>query len=137
MAAERHGGRERRRNPRVVPGAHVEARLRNGEPVRVVDLSTEGLRVETEAPLVPGARSVLLVTTPEGDLEVAGRVTRCRMNAPNGTGQRVFVSGFLVDREISPEDRERLEDLVLDLHLTAQDGLPEAHRAVIAVDLSA
>jgi hypothetical protein len=137
MAAERHGGRERRRNPRVEPGLEVTARLRNGEPASIVDLSTEGVRLETEGPLQPGARTTLLITTPDGELDLSGWVTRCRMKVPNGSATRVFVSGFHLDDDMAPRTRERLEDLVLDLHLTAHDDLPTARRAVISVVLSA
>lgn len=137
MAAARHKGTgERRKNPRVVPDHEVPARLTSGEPVRILDLSVDGLSFEAASPIPPGQEATLLVDFEDEVAELTGEVTRSRITAAVGRERRCFVAGFRFGPQVPARVRERLEDLVVDLQLTEQDDVPQRRRAVIAVDVS-
>lgn len=55
----------------------ASATMRPGCPVKVVDVSSAGVQVETDRPLRPGARVHLRVVTDCETLQVAAQVLRC------------------------------------------------------------
>jgi hypothetical protein len=55
----------------------VSATMRPGCPVRVVDVSSAGVQVETERQLRPGSRVHLRLVTEGDTLQVAAQVLRC------------------------------------------------------------
>ena len=90
----KHG--EKRKNVRVQFAEPIEATLSNVR-VRIVDISTTGVRVEHDTPLVHGRRLVLNFNCEEEILSVTGEVVRCRLDhsaARIGTRKVNYTSGL-------------------------------------------
>jgi hypothetical protein len=82
-----NNGDDRRRNRRaasIQDHKIVEARVRPGHDVSLVDISAEGALVDAAHRLLPGASIELQLATRDRRLSVRGRVLRCtvaRLNA--------------------------------------------------------
>jgi PilZ domain len=75
---------DRRRWPRKKPSECpwlIEARLRSGTEVRVVDISNGGVLVETASQIVPGAPVEIFLVAADQRWLVKGRIVRCRVSA--------------------------------------------------------
>ena len=57
----------------------LDARLRSGTEVRVVDISNGGMLLESTAQILPGARIELFLVTQEQRWLVKGRILRCQV----------------------------------------------------------
>jgi hypothetical protein len=57
----------------------VDARLRSGTEVRVVDISNGGMLLESATQILPGARIELFLVTQEQRWLVKGRILRCQV----------------------------------------------------------
>jgi hypothetical protein len=57
----------------------VDARLRSGTEVRVVDISNGGMLLESASQILPGARIELFLVTQEQRWLVRGRILRCQV----------------------------------------------------------
>jgi hypothetical protein len=64
----------------------VEATIRPGRHVRIVEASTGGAEIETERQLRPGARVHLRIEAASGTLAVAAHVLRCTVVALHAEG---------------------------------------------------
>ncbi len=102
--------RERRRQPRrtgVQEHGFSHARIRPGHPATIVDLSADGILVDTPHRVLPGASvEVLLTRDGKGDAEaVRGRVVRCsvvRLRAEAVTYRAAIAFGQSVASLVSP-----------------------------------
>jgi len=74
---------ERRSNTRWVPrDTHlVNARIKAGAPVKVLNCSHNGVQVATSMRLMPGRRCVMAWPSLEGSPLVAGAIVRCVVSA--------------------------------------------------------
>ncbi len=72
--------RSRRRAPSDLPWL-VEARLRPGRKVSVIDVSRDGMLVEAGCRLLPGTRVALHLSGPGAGVHIHGRVLRCQVHA--------------------------------------------------------
>jgi PilZ domain len=113
----KHG--EKRKNVRVQFADPIEGTLSNVR-VRIVDISTTGVRVEHDAPLVHGKRLVLNFPCEGEILSVAGEVVRCRLDhsaAHIGTRKVAYTSGLrFVD--LNDDACDALWDLVIGQSIT-------------------
>ena len=85
-------GRERRRHPRLMLDELVwleSARLRQGPPVRIVDLSAGGVLLEVSEQLRPGSIQSLEISGPATEIVVLVDVLRCRPADDSGSMFRV------------------------------------------------
>ena len=57
----------------------LDARLRSGTEVRVVDISNGGMLLESTSQILPGARLELFLVTQEQRWLVKGRILRCQV----------------------------------------------------------
>ena len=104
--------RDRRSEPRH-PAAAVPARLRPNHPLRLLDLSASGARVETLEWMAPGRRYSFRLG-PERHLQLAGHVTRCalvRLDDDADGGRAVFEAAIALDA-VAAVDRARLRVLL-------------------------
>ena len=75
---------ERRRWPRKKPSecpGPIEARLRSGTEVRIVDISNGGVLVETASQILPGAPVEIFLVAADQRWLVKGRIVRCQVSA--------------------------------------------------------
>ena len=75
---------DRRRWPRRKPSECpwlIEARLRSGTEVRVVDISNGGVLVETASQILPGAPVEIFLVAADQRWLVKGRIVRCHVSA--------------------------------------------------------
>ena len=89
---------DRRSEPRHA-AATVPARLRFNHPLRLLDLSASGARVETPEWMAPGRRYTVRVGA-EPALRLAGHVTRCalvRVDDDGDGGRAVYEAGLSFD----------------------------------------
>jgi hypothetical protein len=74
---------DRRRHERV-PAEWTswrELRLRTGDALTLLDISTAGVLVESRRQLLPGVRVVLHVRNGNGELAIEARIVRCSVSA--------------------------------------------------------
>jgi len=69
-----------RKRPDECPGL-IEAKLRSGSEVRVIDISNGGVLIETASRILPGARVELFLMTTGRRWLLKGRIVRCRVAA--------------------------------------------------------
>jgi len=98
--------RRQRRRAAEESGWKGDAVLRPGLLVHVVDISQDGVLLESPARLRPGRRAELQLTTLEGDSHpiILGRITRC---AVVGVSPIVFRGAMVFDDQLpsrSPEE---------------------------------
>jgi hypothetical protein len=79
---------ERRQSPRVVLEKEVIGRTRTSAPVRILDISAGGMRVESASPLAPTKRIDAWLPTPTGEIRVSALVLRCRARAVPPSAER-------------------------------------------------
>jgi hypothetical protein len=75
---------DRRRWPRKKPSECpwvIEARLRSGTEVRVVDISNGGVLVEAASQILPGAPVEIYLVAADQRWLVKGRIVRCQVSA--------------------------------------------------------
>jgi hypothetical protein len=75
---------DRRRFPRKKPDECpwlIEARLRSGTEVRVIDISNGGALLEAGSQILPGARVELFLVAADQRWLVKGRIVRCHVSA--------------------------------------------------------
>jgi hypothetical protein len=75
---------DRRRFPRKKPDECpwlIEARLRSGTEVRVIDISNGGVLLEAGSQILPGARVELFLVAAGQRWLVKGRIVRCHVAA--------------------------------------------------------
>jgi hypothetical protein len=90
--ATNRAGRERRRHPRLVLDELVwleSARLRQGPPVTIVDLSAGGALLEVEEKLPAGSIQSLEISGPATEIVVLVDVLRCRPIGDGGSMYRI------------------------------------------------
>jgi hypothetical protein len=69
---------EKRRSTRYQPTDEIFARIKSSIPVRIVDVSRHGMRVESTSALPPAGECDLWIPGDDGDVRVKIRVQRCR-----------------------------------------------------------
>ena len=86
---------DRRTDPRM-PAAGLQilqATLRPGRPIRVVDISQSGIRLETDGGLRPGSIAQIRLVSEHWTLVAAGAIVRCEVSILEA--ERVTYSGAL------------------------------------------
>ena len=73
--------RRERRRPGGGPRWQVDAVLRPGQPVTLLNISSHGALVESESRLRPGAKTELQLAAPGSRASVRGRLERCYVAA--------------------------------------------------------
>jgi len=69
---------DRRRSERIEPESDIYARIKSSIPVRVVDVSTHGMQVESTSALPPSGECDIWLPTDDGDVRMRIKVQRCR-----------------------------------------------------------
>lgn len=101
---------EEKRRERRLPFRGCTARVGGaGLPLRVVDLSTAGIQVLSEAPLAPGREVRIDLVTPQFSrpIRLEGRVAWTRPAEEGGDGHRIGIEFRDLDRKA----RAMLEEL--------------------------
>jgi hypothetical protein len=99
--------RERRRSPRLRMTGSGEMYVPLKFPVRVLDISLNGVLLESDVPLPVGGRGRLLASTPGGPLATAFYVSRRRVEPATAGG--VFSATFV---DIDEHNQKCLEQLL-------------------------
>jgi hypothetical protein len=97
MAATVAPAPERRAQPRrmIEPGhSSLAVRLRTGPPLRVIDMSPEGLLVETPVRLLPGHSVDLVLHTGAEQVSLRGLVVHSRVGAIRGGAELRYRVGL-------------------------------------------
>jgi hypothetical protein len=109
--ASRDVGRAERRAARRLPLLRsLDARLSRFVPVRVVDVSLGGIRVESGTRLVPRMPVEVTIEFPAGPFEVWATVRRSRMAVGREAGGRVVVT-YTAGLEFAEVDERTLAAL--------------------------
>jgi len=88
---------ERRRSERFAPDADIYARIKSSIPVRIVDVSRHGMKVESTSALPPSGECDIWLPTDDGDVRLRIRVQRCRarfMNTDDGFRGLMYHAGL-------------------------------------------
>jgi hypothetical protein len=88
---------ERRRSERFEPDADIYARIKSSIPVRIVDVSKHGMKVESTSALPPSGECDIWLPTDDGDVRMRIRVQRCRarfMNTDDGFRGLMYHAGL-------------------------------------------
>ena len=100
-------GRERRRHVRRAAadlGWLRAARLRPGLEAMLADVSPGGALVETGTRLRPGMKTVLQLTTADGESRVSGEVVRAWVSAIQPDRGVIYRGALRFDRAMAPPD---------------------------------
>ena len=120
--------RERRRSPRYQADLEIYARIKSSIPVRIVDVSSNGMMVESSSAVPPAGACDLWVPGDNGDVKLRVRVQRSRaqfVNGVNGGRGLVYRSG-LEFLEMDEPARTALESILLQLGGTLEECGPVA-----------
>ncbi len=116
--------RERRRNPRYVADQEIYARIKSSIPVRIIDVSTSGMMVESTSAVPPVGACDLWVPGDDGDVKLRVRVQRSRAQFVTGdkqSGGLVYRSG-LEFLEMDASARSALDAILKQLGGALDDG---------------
>ena len=89
--------RERRRSPRYKADQDIYARIKSSIPVRIIDVSSNGMKVESSSAIPPLGSCDLWIPGDDGDVKLKVRVQRSRAQfvaGENGTNGLVYQSGL-------------------------------------------
>lgn len=120
--------RERRRSPRYPADQEIYARIKSSIPVRIVDVSSSGMMVESSSAVPPAGACDLWVPGDDGDVKLRVRVQRSRAQFVNGGGAGrglVYRSG-LEFLEMDQPARAALDSILRQLGGAIEDGGPVA-----------
>ena len=115
---------ERRRSPRYVADQEIYARIKSSIPVRIIDVSTHGMMVESSSAVPPVGACDLWVPGAEGDVKLRVRVQRSRAQFVAGDGQSnglVYRSG-LEFLEMDASARTALDSILKQLGGALDEG---------------
>lgn len=84
----------------------------DGKPVRLVDMSTKGVRLELSGPVAPGSMLHLEIATPAGEIDADATVLWCQIDELRLDGSDDRYLAGLVFVEAHPEAGTLIEDLV-------------------------
>ncbi len=115
---------ERRRSPRYVADQEIYARIKSSIPVRIIDVSTHGMMVESSSAVPPVGACDLWVPGTEGDVKLRVRVQRSRAQFVAGDGQSnglVYRSG-LEFLEMDASARSALDSILGQLGGALDEG---------------
>lgn len=115
--------RERRRSPRFTADQEIYARIKSSIPVRIVDVSSHGMLVESSSAVPPAGACDLWVPGDDGDVKLRVRVQRSRAQFVNDNGNRglVYRSG-LEFLEMDEPARAALDSILRQLGGAIEDG---------------
>jgi hypothetical protein len=94
---------ERRRAVRAIPASlpmAIAGRLRPGHPMRIVDLSVEGLLIECDRRLLPGSVVEIQIEYDNGRLITRARVVHSRVSTIT-SDHVTFCGGLELDRPLA------------------------------------
>jgi len=120
--------RERRRSPRYQADQEIYARIKSSIPVRIVDVSSHGMMVESSSAVPPAGACDLWVPGDDGDVKLRVRVQRSRAQFVSGRGggrALVYRSG-LEFLEMGESARVALDSILHQLGGAIEDGVPVA-----------
>jgi hypothetical protein len=106
---------ERRRSPRFVPESEVYARIKSSIPVRIVDVSEQGMQVESSSALPPAGQCDIWLPADDGDVRMRVRVQRCRarfIKSESGDGGALVYLAGIEFLEVDAEARAALGAIV-------------------------
>jgi hypothetical protein len=118
--------RERRRSQRFQADQEIYARIKSSIPVRIVDVSSHGMMVESSSAVPPAGACDLWVPGDEGDVKLRVRVQRSRAQFVNGSGRGrglVYRSGLEV-LEMDEPARAALDSILRQLGGALEGGGP-------------
>lgn len=117
--------RERRRSQRYEADQEIYARIKSSIPVRIVDVSSHGMMVESSSAVPPAGACDLWVPGDEGDVKLRVRVQRSRAQFVSGSGSSralVYRSG-LEFLEMDGSARAALDSILRQLGGAMEDGV--------------
>ncbi len=116
--------RERRRSPRYIADQEIYARIKSSIPVRIVDVSSRGMMVESTSAVPPVGACDLWIPGTQGDVKLRVRVQRSRaqfVEADNGSRGLVYRSGLEI-LELNEPARDALGSILEQLGGALDDG---------------
>jgi hypothetical protein len=128
--------RERRRSPRYQADLEIYARIKSSIPVRIVDVSSNGMMVESSSAVPPAGACDLWVPGDNGDVKLRVRVQRSRaqfVNGANGGRGLVYRSG-LEFLEMDEPARAAVESILQQLGGTLGECGPVSAKVSAADD---
>jgi hypothetical protein len=124
IEAEDMGMRERRRSPRYIADQEIYARIKSSIPVKIVDVSANGMQVESTSAVPPVGACDLWIPGSQGDVRLRVRVQRSRAQfVPSGQDSRglVYRSGLEI-LEMDETAREALGSILEQVGGALDDG---------------
>ena len=116
--------RERRRSPRYIADQEIYARIKSSIPVRIVDVSSRGMMVESTSAVPPVGACDLWIPGTQGDVKLRVRVQRSRaqfVETENGSRGLVYRSGLEI-LELNEPARDALGSILEQLGGALDDG---------------
>lgn len=114
------------------PAGHVPAKLRFNHPLRLLDLSSGGARVETTEWLAPGRRYALRIGS-DPELQLDGEIVRCALVRIDGAAGSVVYEAGVRFGPLSEATRTQLDRLLATLPAPGSAGAEEAIALHLAV----
>ena len=116
--------RERRRSQRYIAEQEIYARIKSSIPVRIVDVSSLGMMVESTSGVPPVGACDLWIPGSQGDVKLRVRVQRSRaqfVTSDDGSRGLVYRSGLEI-LEMDPSARDALGSILDQLGGALDEG---------------
>jgi hypothetical protein len=116
---------ERRRSERYTAEQEIYARIKSSIPVRIIDVSQHGMRVESSSAVPPAGACDLWVPGDAGDVKLKVRVQRCRARFENGDengGRGLVYQAGLEYLEMDALAEEALSSILKQLGGVLEEG---------------
>ena len=115
---------ERRRSQRFTADQEIYARIKSSIPVRIIDVSQHGMRVESSSAVPPTGACDLWVPGDEGDVKLKVRVQRCRARFEQGNdgGPGLVYQAGLEFLEMDESARGALGSILVQLGGALEEG---------------
>jgi len=116
-----------RRSPRLEVNVELNGHIKSTVPVKVLDISEHGMRIESPIGMPPAGMCEVNVEAPDGTLVIDARVARCRLKMvkqDDGSITRVFHAGLEFPEEYCGcKEVKALMDQVCKLEDEEQDEI--------------
>jgi hypothetical protein len=122
--------RERRRSKRYEADQDIYARIKSSIPVKIIDVSSHGMKVESTSAVPPLGSCDLWIPGDDGDVKLKVRVQRSRAQfvaGENGSNGLVYQSGLEI-LEMDDTARDALASILKQLGGQLEEGNQVAAR---------
>jgi hypothetical protein len=115
--------RERRRSPRYTADQDIYARIKSSIPVKIIDVSSHGMKVESSSAVPPLGSCDLWIPGTEGDVKLKVRVQRSRAQFVAGeSGNSLVYQSGLEILEMDDVARDAFASILQQLGGALEEG---------------